>query len=92
MEFEVVQNVKNNGVILTGLCARVPGENISPVLYLNDFYDEVKRGASMEETMEAIAGCIENCRNDAMMNLEVGGHDIDVMVHILRPLEMDRVH
>ena len=26
MEFEVVQNVKNNGVILTGLSARVPGE------------------------------------------------------------------
>jgi len=86
MEFEVVQNVKNNGVILTGLCARVPGENISPVLYLNDFYDEVKNGASIEETMEAIAGCIENCRNDAMMSLDVGGHDIDMMQDKVTPM------
>lgn len=86
MEFEVVQNVKNNGVILTGLSARVPGENISPVLYLNDFYDEIKAGASIEETMEAIASCIENCRNDAMMNLNVGNHDIDRMQDKVTPM------
>lgn len=86
MEFEVVQNVKNNGVILTGLSARVPGENISPVLYLNEFYDEIKTGASIEETMEAIASCIENCRNDAMMNLNVGNHEIDMLQDKVTPM------
>ena len=86
MEFEVVQNVKNNGVILTGLSARVPGENISPVLYLNDFYDEIKKGASIEETMEAIASCIKNCRNDAMMNLNVGSHEIDMLQDKVTPM------
>ena len=86
MEFEVVQNVKNNGVILTGLSARVPGENISPVLYLNDFYDEIKKGASIEETMEAIASCIENCRNDAMMNLNMGNHDVDMLQDKVTPM------
>lgn len=86
MEFEVVQNVKNNGVILTGLSARVPGENISPVLYLNDFYDEIKKGASIEETMEAIASCIKNYRNDAMMNLNVGSHEIDMLQDKVTPM------
>ena len=86
MEFEVVQDVKNNGVLFTGLRAHVPGESISPVLYLNDFYDEVKKGASLEEMMETIAGCIENCRNVAMMNQNVGSHDINMLQDKVTPM------
>lgn len=86
MEFEVVQNVKNNGVILTGLSAHVPGENISPVIYMNDFYDEVKQGMPIEDIMESIVRCVEQCRNDSMMNLNVGNHDIDMLQEKVTPM------
>ena len=33
MEFTVIENTKNNGVVLTGLNVHIPGENISPVIY-----------------------------------------------------------
>lgn len=79
LKFSVVENVKNNGVVLTGLNVHVPGENISPVIYMNDFYNEIKTGASVEETMESIAACIEQCRKDALLNQDIGLHDIDML-------------
>ena len=45
---------KNNGVILTGLTFTQKNVNISPTIYLEDFYDDYKKGKSMEEIMEEI--------------------------------------
>ena len=86
MQFSVVETTKNNGVILTGLNVQVPGENISPVIYMNDFYDEVKKGESIEETMESIASCIVHCRHDAMLNMNIGLHDIDSLKDRVTPM------
>ena len=86
MEFTVIENTKNNGVVLTGLNVHIPGENISPVIYMNDFYDEIRKGEPIDETMERIASCIEHCRHDAMLNLKVGLHDIDTFKDRVTPM------
>ncbi len=40
-----VQKVdKNNGVTYTGLCVSRDGEQVSPVVYINDYYDTYKNG------------------------------------------------
>lgn len=86
MEFTVVENTKNNGVVLTGLNVHIPGENISPVIYMNEFYNEIKKGEPMNETMERIASCIEHCRHDAMMNLNIELYDIDMFKERITPM------
>lgn len=86
MEFTVVENTKNNGVVLTGLNVHIPGENISPVIYMNEFYNEIKKGEPMNETMERIASCIEHCRHDAMMNLNIELYDIDMFKDRITPM------
>lgn len=35
---------KNNGVTYTGLCVTRDGESVSPVVYINDYYDTYKNG------------------------------------------------
>lgn len=86
MEFTVVENMKNNGVVLTGLSVHIPGENISPVIYMNDFYDEIRKGESIEKTMESIASCVGHCRHDAMLNMNIGLHDIDSLKDRVTPM------
>lgn len=46
---------KNNGKKLDGLTIIRPGENISPTIYLNDFYNELMNGGSSKDIMEKIA-------------------------------------
>lgn len=57
VECSVVENQKNNGVILTGVTFKMPDQNISPVIYMNPFYEEIKRGEPIKEVMERIADC-----------------------------------
>ena len=45
---------KNNGVVLTGLTIAQKDVNISPTIYLEDFYEAFLNGKSMEEIMEEI--------------------------------------
>lgn len=45
---------KNNGVIRTGIIARKEGENISPVIYIDDFYKEDITEAEMKEISNAL--------------------------------------
>ena len=45
---------KNNGVFLDALIIREPGINISPTIYLEDYYVLYKEGASMDEICHII--------------------------------------
>ena len=51
-DIQVMQNSKNNGVEYTGLMIRVKGrgqaEEINPVIYLEDSYQNYRNGESME--------------------------------------------
>lgn len=62
VECSVVENQKNNGVILTGITFKMPDKNIAPVIYMNPFYEKIRHGESIENVMKTIADCfMENC-------------------------------
>ncbi len=46
--------IKNNGVVLTGLTFTKKDINISPTVYLEDFYKDYENGKSIEEVLEEI--------------------------------------
>lgn len=45
---------KNNGVVLQGLTISKKGRNISPTIYLEEFYKEYQKGRSAEDIVEEI--------------------------------------
>ncbi|MCD2491601.1 DUF5688 family protein [Lacrimispora sp. NSJ-141] len=46
--------LKNNDLHLDGLLIMQPGENITPTIYLNDYYEEYLSGASMQDILSDI--------------------------------------
>ncbi len=53
--------VKNNGTERKGVIIETPGINISPTIYLEEYYEEYRKGRTMEETVDALLqfyGCI----------------------------------
>ena len=53
----VVESIKkNNGLIYEGISARMPGENISPIVYLNSYYEQYLEGTYYPEVVDNIAG------------------------------------
>ncbi len=45
---------KNNGVLLTGLTIRRDEQNVSPTIYLDDFFEAYSNGYSMEKVMDDV--------------------------------------
>lgn len=69
-EVHVHRAMKNNGVHFTGLSIREEGSNISPCIYLEDFYAEHENG---DKSLDAIAGeiiCL-HCKNKIRHNFDV---------------------
>ena len=54
-EVNVHQKHKNNGVVLTGICVRGIGQEIAPIIYVNDYYDKVRKGEKLEDVMQELA-------------------------------------
>jgi len=46
--------IKNNGVMLEGICISSPGIGFSPVIYLDQYYTDYKKGVSFSATIENI--------------------------------------
>lgn len=53
---------KNNGIELTGIVLEEKGCNTSPAVYIDEFYEEYKKGAALEEIAEAIYGVFQKHR------------------------------
>lgn len=51
---KVTSVVKNNGVVLKGLCFTGEEEGISPTIYLENFYEEYKNGADLGDICDHI--------------------------------------
>lgn len=51
---------KNNGVVLDGLVILKNGENVSPTIYLNDFYKKYQDGIGLGEITKEIIDLYEN--------------------------------
>ena len=49
----IQQVQKNNGVLLDGLNIVLPEENVSPTIYLNDYYKHYRAGREMEDILQA---------------------------------------
>lgn len=58
-DFQVVQKNKNNGVQLIGIQVNLPGKDLSPIIYVEQFFDEIRQGEPVDEVMNRFARCIE---------------------------------
>ena len=61
---------KNNGVVLTGLTFSKKDVNISPTIYLEDFYKEYQEGKSMEGILEEIKEIYYGSRMENSINMD----------------------
>ena len=59
VECTIVEQRKNNNVVLTGVCFHRPGQQADPIVYVEPFYDEVKNGRPKEEAMKEMAKLAE---------------------------------
>ena len=58
---EVKEVIKNNNMVLDGLLVSSPDSNISPTIYLNDYYEQYKNGKDIDAIIGDIADVyIEN--------------------------------
>lgn len=79
VECDVVEQKKNNGQMCVGISFTKPGQQISPVIYIEPFYEEVRSGEPVEGIMQEIAQTAEE---------SMGGSIPDFCSHIG---EYDRV-
>lgn len=52
---DVNQIVKNNDCALDGLTIRTEESNISPTIYLNPYFEQIRQGAEMEDVLSLVA-------------------------------------
>lgn len=59
---EIHSTVKNNGTIRTGLIFNQPGVNVSPTIYLEEFYDQYLQGESVNDLVLSIQEIYEKVK------------------------------
>lgn len=57
---------KNNKVKLDSLCVKRETEKISPVIYLNEYFEKYISGDSLEEILENMAGAIMDAKEESL--------------------------
>ncbi len=65
-EVRAVQTDKNNSVRLTGIVIMQDGENVTPNIYMEDFYREYLDGRRMEDIEDDAVKLYEGCRAGVM--------------------------
>ncbi len=66
-----IQDVtKNNGVVFTGLTFTQKNVNISPTVYLEDFYEKYQEGTAMEDIIKEIKEIYEKSKLDKDIDME----------------------
>lgn len=68
-EVSVNQVIKNNDCILDGLTIKTEESNVTPTIYLNPYYEQIKNGAEFDSVLSVIAEAYERHYID---------HDMDV--------------
>lgn len=86
LNIEVHEKLKNNGVVMTGICVHAPEENVSPIIYMDSFYEQIKRGGSKDAVMNQIASCIEDSRRSGMMKQEFDFLKFDFVKNKISPM------
>lgn len=62
MHYSLQTVMKNNGSRKDALIIRKDGDDVSPTLYMNAFFEEYLKGMSIEEVVEGIMDAYENSR------------------------------
>lgn len=60
--------VKNNGKVKKGMLMEAPGINISPTIYLEEFYERFSKGESLDTIVEDILNFYQTIRCDKSWN------------------------
>jgi hypothetical protein len=82
-DVQIIQVQKNNDLVLDGLIIKTEDSNISPTVYLNPYFEDIRDGAPFGEVMESIAAVYQhhaishNVDMDAMLNYEEVKDKID---------------
>jgi hypothetical protein len=82
-DVQIIQVQKNNDLVLDGLIIKTEDSNISPTVYLNPYFEDIRDGAPIGEVMESIAAVYRdhaishNVDMDAMLNYEEVKDKID---------------
>lgn len=63
VQCSVVENVKNNSVVMTGITFHMPGKNVAPVIYMEPFFEKIKNGEPVNQVMDNIANCFRDCHD-----------------------------
>lgn len=61
---------KNNGTERTGVLIETPGINISPTIYLEEYYQNYKNGVAIDKIVDEILAFYENIRQDKSWDCE----------------------
>ncbi len=67
---EVHSILKNNSRKLDGLSVLREGDNLSPTVYLQDYYKDFREGASLQSIVGEITDFYENCEQETRIDLE----------------------
>ena len=55
VQCKIQENLKNNGVRLVGIEFHKPDSTVSPVLYMESYYEDIKQGKEVGIVMQDIA-------------------------------------
>lgn len=55
VECKVTEQQKNNGKALTGILLKMPGQKIAPIVYMEPFYNQIRKGEPLDQIMNHIA-------------------------------------
>lgn len=61
---------KNNGIVLTGLTFTEENINISPTIYLEEFYKEYEEGRNLEEIIEELKEIYNHSKMEGNLNMD----------------------
>lgn len=70
MELEIHTNLKNNGKKRTGLAISDKDINISPTIYLEEYYEQFQKGLSLDTIVESVWDVYQEVRFDHSWDLE----------------------
>ncbi len=70
VEVSIQDITKNNGVVFTGLTFTRKDINISPTIYLEDFYEKYENGKEIEDILDEINEVYEKSKMEQNMNMD----------------------
>ena len=84
MECQVIEKLNNNGMSYIGLRCCMPDYKASPVIDMDEYYQDMRRGEAKEEILRSIAGSIQDFRTSQERLEHMNFGDYDAMRSYLR--------